>query len=317
MKQKRSIASQAHPRLWAVAMLLCAVALAAGVYLTYTAYMANDYLKAVAATGATQNLFGSDVLIGYTSEKTDDEIDSPSVTVDPSGDECSFSFTIYNYLPGDTKHVNDKDVNAMLTVAATPTDTQKWSIAPGNEQTPSIDGQGVNLSFPGYNATAYTYIVKFSKADLGRISFLIKAKVGENSPGTNLKMLAARITPSERATVSVASVMGDWVDKSSPVGNFDAYNYRVTVSGAAAKVTLTWDANKVELDPHFSANHSGVTFGANDGKQTVTFTMRPGSEIINFFNTGGQPFADWDAIGVTCEGETIANETTAEGGNGE
>lgn len=297
-------------------MLLCAVALAAGVYLTYTAYMANDYLKAVAATGATQNLFGSDVLIGYTSEKTDDEIDSPSVTVDPSGDECSFSFTIYNYLPGDTKHVNDKDVNAMLTVAAT-NNTQSWSIAPGNGQTPSIDDQGVSLSFPGYSARAYTYIVKFSKADLGKISFLIKAKVGENSPGTNLKMLAARITPSERATVSVASVIGDWVDGSSSVGNFDAYNYRVTVSGAAAKVTLMWDADKVELDPHFSANHGGATPVTKDGKQTVAFTMRPGSEIINFFNTGGQPFADWDAIGVTYEGETIANETTAEGGNGE
>lgn len=316
MESKQARTPRAHKRLWAVAMLLCVVALVAGVYLTYSAYMANDYLKAVAATGATQNLFGSDVLIGYTSEKTDDEIDSPSVTVDPSGDECSFSFTIYNYLPGDTKHVNDKDVNAMLTVATTGS-TQDWSIIQGNKQTPSIDVNGTSLPFPGYNARAYTYIVKFSKADFGKISFLIKASVGENSPGTNLKMLAARITPSERATVSVASVMGDWVDKASPVGNFDAYNYRVTVSGAAAKVTLMWDSSKVELDPHFSANHSGATFGTKDGKQTVEFSMQPGSEIINFFNTGGQPFADWDAIGVTCDGETVANETTAESGNGE
>ena len=307
MKQKRSIASQAHPRLWAVAMLLCVIALVVGVYLTYTAYTGSSYLKAVATTGATQNLFGSDVLIGYTSEKTDDEIDSPSVTVDPSGDECSFSFTIYNYLPGDKKRVNDKDVNTALSVTAAG-GANSWSI------NPEIDGQSASLSFPGSTARAYTYIVKFSKADLGKISFLIKAKVGENSPGTNLKMLAARITPSERAIVNAASVMGDWVDKASDVGDFDAYNYRVTVSGAEANVTLTWDSGKVELDPHFAANHSGATFGTTeDGKSTVTFLMQPGSEIINFFNAGGQPFNDWTDIGVTCSGETVAGGTTAEG----
>lgn len=315
MESKQATTPRAHKRLWVVAMLMCVVALVAGVYLTYSAYMANDYLKAVAATGATQNLFGSDVLIGYTNEKADEAIDNRDITVDPSGEECSFSFTIYNYLPGDATRVNDKDVNATLTVTAT--DGKSWNIEQGNKQTPLFDAKGTSLSFPGYKARAYTYIVKFSKADLGKISFLIKAQIGENSPGTNLKMLAAHITPSERATVNVASVTGEWVDEASPVEKFDAYNYRVTVSGATAKVTLAWDDDKVELDPHFPANHSGATFGTKDGKQTVEFTMQPGSEIINFFNTGGQPFDDWLAIDVSCEGETVANETTAEGGNGE
>ncbi len=305
MKQKRSTASQAHPRLWAAAMLLCVIALVAGVCLTYTAYMANDYLKAVATTGVTENLFGSDVLIGYTSETDDGRVDNRSITVDPSGDTCSFSFTIYNYLPGDKNRVNDKNVNATLTVAATDA-TNDWSINP--------DDRGENLSFPGYTATARTYTITFSKNDLGSIAFLIKAQVGENSPGTNLKMLAARVKPSERAIVNAASVMGDWVDKASDVDDFAAYNYRVTVSGAAANVTLAWDSSKVELDPHFAANHSGATFGATeDGKSTVMFLMQPGSEIINFFNAGGQPFNDWTDIGVTCSGETVAGGTTAEG----
>ena len=307
MEQKRSTASQAHPRLWAVAMLLCVIALVAGVYLTYTAYTGSSYLKAVATTGATENLFGSDVLIGYTSEMDDDKIDDRSITVDPSGGQCSFSFTIYNYLSGDEKLVNDKDVNVTLAVTAAG-DTKDWSINP--------DDRGTSLLFRGYTAIARTYTVTFSKDDLGSISFLIKAQVGENSPGTNLKMLAAHVMPSERSIVTAASVMGDWVDKASGAGvdDFAAYNYRVTVSGAAANVTLAWDSSKVELDPYFAANHSGATFGTTeDGKSTVTFLMQPGSEIINFFNAGGQPFNDWADIGVTCSGETVTGGTTAEG----
>ena len=292
-------------------MLLSVAALVMGVYLTYTAYTGNAYLKSVAATGGTQNLFGSDMLMGYTSEVEDSAIDTRNITVDPSGETCSFSFKIYNYLPGDTNRVNDKDVNATLTITATGC-TKDWSVNPAI-------GNGESLSFPGYSAKGYPYTVTFSKEDLGKISFLIKATVGENSPGTNLKMLAARVNPSERSTVAEASVVGDWIKEDSTPENLAAYNYRVTVSGAQANVTLAWDSSKVELDPYFGTNHADATFGTRNGKSTVTFPMQPGSEIINFFHAGGASFDDWDSIGVSCDGETITGAatsgTTTGGGN--
>ena len=163
-------------------------------------------------------------------------------------------------------------------------------------------GGTVDLSFPANKATMYTYKVTFSKADLNKASFTVKAKVGSNSPGTNLKWLAAKIAPSERAEVTASGVSGEWVDKNKDdtnVGDFDAYNYRVTVTGATTKVKLTWGSG-VELDPFFEANReSGYGQAAVSGN-SITCDASPGSEIITFYRKGDSKPTSWEAIGVSC-----------------
>lgn len=287
-------ASKMRKRLWAVAVLLCAVAIATGTYLTYTAFLAGDFLKSVAVSGTSQALFASDMLTGYTNETLNDEgIAVRSVIADTSGEKCSFTFRIYNHLLGDKNKVNDKDVNATLSVKAT--GTTDWSIS----GSPTLTAGGtVGLSFPANKATMYTYKVTFSKADLNKASFTVKAQVGSNSPGTNLKWLAAKIAPAERAEVTASGVSGEWVDKNSDINAFDAYNYRVTVTGTPTKIKLTW-GDKVELDPFFETNHSDAT--VNKNKRVVTFTMEPGSEIITFYRATDTAPGNWgDDIGVTC-----------------
>ena len=121
-------AFKVRKRLWAVAVLLCAVAIATGTYLTYTAFLAGDFLKSVAVSGTSQALFASDMLTGYTNETLNDgDIAVRSVIADTSGENCSFTFRIYNHLLGDKNKVNDKDVNATLSVTATGT-TGTWSV---------------------------------------------------------------------------------------------------------------------------------------------------------------------------------------------
>lgn len=291
--------SKVRKRLWAVAVLLCAVAIATGTYLTYTAFLAGDFLKSVAVSGTSQALFASDMLTGYTNETLNDEgIAVRSVIADTSGENCSFTFRIYNHLLGDKNKVNDKDVNATLSVTATGT-TEAWSIS----GEPALTANGtVGLSFPANKATMYTYKVTFSKADLNKASFTVKAQVGSNSPGTNLKWLAAKIAPSERAEVTASGVSGEWVDKNkndTNVGDFDAYNYRVTVTGATTKVTLTW-GNGVELDPFFKANHKNGDKQATVSGNSVTYDASPGSEIITFYRKGDSKPTSWEAIGVSC-----------------
>lgn len=292
-------ASKVRKRLWAVAVLLCAVAIAMGTYLTYTAFLAGDFLKSVAVSGTSQALFASDMLTGYTNETLNDEgIAVRSVIADTSGENCSFTFRIYNHLLGDKNKVNDKDVNATLSVEATGT-TGTWSV---NGKPTLTEGSSVALSFPANKATMYTYKVAFSKADLNKASFTVKAQVGSNSPGTNLKWLAAKIAPSERAEVTASGVSGEWVDKNkndANVGDFDAYNYRVTVTGATTKVTLTW-GNGVELDPFFKANHKNGDKQATVSGNSVTYDASPGSEIITFYRKGDSKPTSWEAIGVTC-----------------
>lgn len=288
-------AFKVRKRLWAVAVLLCAVAIATGTYLTYTAFLAGDFLKSVAVSGTSQALFASDMLTGYTNETLNDEgIAVRSVIADTSGKNCSFTFRIYNHLLGDKNKVNDKDVNATLSVKAT--GTTDWSIS----GSPTLTAGGtVDLSFPANRATMYTYKVTFSKADLNKASFTVKAQVGSNSPGTNLKWLAAKIAPAERAEVTASGVSGEWVDKNSDINAFDAYNYRVTVTGVTTKVKLTW-GDGVELDPFFEANHKNGNGQAAVSGNSITYDASPGSEIITFYRKGDSKPTSWEAIGVTC-----------------
>lgn len=288
--------SKARKRLWAVAVLLCAVAIVAGTYLTYTAFLAGDFLKSVAVSGTSQALFDSDMLTGYTSENLNDgDIAVRSVIADTSGENCSFTFRIYNHLLGDKNKVNDKDVNATLSVTAKDVEGT-WRV----NGTPALPNDGtVSLSFPANKATMYTYTVTFAKKNLNKASFLVKVVVDSvNSPGTNLKLLAANIAPAERAEVTASGVSGECVDKGNNIGSFDAYNYRVTVTGSPTTVTLKW-GDKVELDPFFVTNHSGAT--ENKSERSVTFTMNPGSEIITFYRAKGDAPGSWGDIVVECK----------------
>lgn len=297
-KRPFCLGSKARKRLWAVAVLLCVVVMATGTYLTYTAFLGGDFLKSVVVSGTSQALFASDMLTGYTSENLNDgEIAVRSVIADTSGENCSFTFRIYNHLLGDKNKVNDKDVNATLSVEAT--GTTDWSIS----GSPTLTAGGtVGLPFPANKATMYTYTVTFAKTDLNKASFTVRAQVGSNSPGTNLKWLAAKIAPAERAEVAASGVSGEWVDKAN-IKDFDAYNYRVTVTGATTKVTLTW-GDGVELDPFFETNHKNGKGKATVSDNSVTYDASPGSEIITFYRKGDSKPTSWEDVGVSCSAAT-------------
>lgn len=302
-KHSFCLGPKARKRLWAVAVLLCIVAMATGTYLTYTAFLGGDFLKSVVVSGTSQALFASDMLTGYTNETLNDgDIAVRSVIADASGEKCSFTFRIYNHLLGDKNKVNDKDVNATLSVKATGT-TKAWSIS--GEPALTADGT-VDLSFPANKATMYTYTVTFAKTDLNKASFTVKAKVGSNSPGTNLKWLAAKIAPAERAEVTASGVSGEWVDRNSDIKAFDAYNYRVTVTGTTTKVKLEW-GDGVELDPFFEQNHKNGNAQATINGNSVTYDASPGSEIITFYRKENSKPTSWDEDGIKVSCSTATS----------
>ena len=285
---------QARKALWAVAFVLVIAALVFGIRLTYSAFSANDHLKAVAVTGTSQSLFASDVLAPYS--ETPAEPAAKSVVVDTSGDRCSFTFRVYNCMLDDTNVFNDKEVDYTLDIQAFSTNegasiTSGWSINPA----------AGTVTLPGTQAKIVTYKVSFDKALLNNIKFKIFANVVPNkSPGTNLACLAAAVTPAERAAVESASVTGSWAD-SGAVGDYAAYNYRINVTGKQQTVTLKW-GEKVELDPHFATNHADANCIVNTDERTATFTMSPGSEIVNFYWAGGSAKpSSWEELGVSVQ----------------
>lgn len=304
-KHSFCLGPKARKRLWAVAVLLCIVAMATGTYLTYTAFLGGDFLKSVVVSGTSQALFASDMLTGSTNEVADGEIATNTIIVDTSGDKCSFTFRIYNYLLGDKNKVNDKDVNATLSVTAKDVKGD-WSIRSIGDTPELTAGGTVNLPFPANKATMYTYMVTFAKTDLNKASFLVKAKVGANSPGTNLKLLAANIAPAERAEVTASGVSGEWVDRNSDIKAFDAYNYRVTVTGTTTKVKLEW-GDGVELDPFFEQNHKNGNVQATINGNSVTYDASPGSEIITFYRKENSKPTSWDEDGIKVSCSTATS----------
>lgn len=277
--------------------LVCAVALVTGGYFTYSAYTANGFLKSVAATGTAQSLFASDLLTGYMSAPDNNELDRAqrTVTVYPNNGQCSFTFSIYNYLLSNSNFCNDKNVTYTLTVEGHGLDGAMWSCSPQ---------AGGSVTLPENQPTKNDYTVTFPEAKLGQAYFVIKATVvsGE-SPGTELTCLAAKVVPSKKAEVKTAVVEGELVDEAGTFAKYAAYNYRVTVTGAPANVTLGWGEN-VELDPFFETNHSTTVDKTN---RTVKFTMEPGSMIVNFYRADGKTPDDWDDLGIWVSGTTQAD----------
>lgn len=279
--------------------LVCAVALVTGGYFTYSAYIANGFLKSVAATGTAQSLFASDLLTGYMSAPSDADLARAqrSITVYPNEGQCSFTFSIYNYLLSNSNFCNDKNVTYALTVEGYGLDGAAWSYAPQ---------PAGNVKLPENQPTKNDYTVTFPEDKLGHAYFVIRATVvsGE-SPGTELTCLAAKVVPSKRAEVKTAAVEGALVDEAGEFTDYAAYNYRVTVTGAPANVTLTWGEN-VEIDPFFETNH-GVT--ADKTNHTVTFTMEPGSLVVNFYRADGKTPDGWDKLGISVSGTTQTGTT--------
>ena len=279
--------------------LVCAVALVTGGYFTYSAYTANGFLKSVAATGTAQSLFASDLLTGYMSAPSNDELARAqrSVTVYPSNGQCSFTFSIYNYLLGNSNFCNDKNVTYTLTVEGYGLDGATWSYAPQ---------PGGSVTLPENQPTKKDYTVTFPEGKLGQAYFVIKATVvSEQSPGTELACLAAKVVPSKKAEVKTTAVEGALVDEAGTFADYAAYNYRVTVTGAPANVTLTWGEN-VEIDRFFEINH-GATVDAT--ARTATFTMEPGSMVVNFYRADGKTPGGWGDLGINVSGTTLTGTT--------
>ncbi len=279
------------------AFVLCVAALVVGARLTWTAYTGNAYLKGVEVTNATQSLFASDMLAGYYSDPGE-SIDARSVVVESVDDDtCRFSFSIYNCLLDDRNVVNDKDVPYVLSVSASGIADSDWSISPA----------AGSVTLPGYTPTVETYTITLPKSALGQASFTVKAAVSSSdgasagSIGTKLNCLAAKIVPNERSSVQAASVAGTLVDKtdSNSPAEYDAYNYRVTVTGIATKVKIVWEPSVVELDPYFKSKHVDAVIDAENG--TATFTMQPGSTVVNFYRVSSVAPDSWDNLNVSAE----------------
>ena len=268
-----------------LAITLSAVALVTGVYLTATAFTANSFLKAVAASNEAENLFASNILAGHTTEPTADKLDASrkSLTFSDKGEWASFTVEVYNFQQSNRSVYNTKDVTYNLSIEAS--GTNLWKVGNDTVAGATYEANGKTLSGTGPQSHLYTIAVP--AGDVGKANFVIKA-VAQQPTGTNLWGLARKVVTGKESTVKTNDVsgyvqtsLGTAAGENANVEDLDAYNYVITVTGQDTDVTLTWNKKNVVLEPYFEENN-----GVKPGDGSVTFHMEPGSKVVTFYRKG-------------------------------
>lgn len=328
------------------AVLLLGFLAAQGTMAAYT----QKYMKAVAATGETQNLFSSDVLTGYRvlPEQT---IDYARISVKPTTQDNStmwFEFQIFNYLPEDRNLINQNNVQYDVSVTLQGTETQigdksQYSLqqfktandadavtAQLGFQNGNSEAKITGITLPGRLARTYRYRVAFPQSAMQNgVTFAVKVTVTNGTAGTVLQGLAAVISTSGGSTeVKTGLTAKRLIDPSS----YDAYRYELTLSGSESKVKLTWP-EYLEIDPlllsqakQTAADGSETNGEYNEGKyayvkdsladnvnqtKSAVIVLQPGTAIIHFYRANAATDAAWKNLAKSWErGEE--NVVTAE-----
>ncbi len=285
-----------------LAIALSVVALVTGVYLTATAFTANSFLKAVAASNEAENLFASNILTGYTTEPTTEKLDSSrkSLTFSETGEWASFTVEVYNFQQSNRSVYNTKDVTYSLSIEAS--GTNSWKV--GDDSISEAKYEANDKTLSGTGPQSHSYTISFPRNDVGKASFVIRA-VAQQPTGTNLWGLARKIVTGTESTVKTNDVSGyvqtpsgTAAGEDASIKDLDAYNYVITVTGQDTDVKLTWNKENVELEPYFGENNN-----VTPGSDSVTFHMEPGSKVVTFYRKGDAVPENVGELGISVSGK--------------
>lgn len=239
---------------WGLVCLLAAVLLLciSGTLMAYTNF--NSVRRLVSVNSDSNVLFYSNLL--YAEPKSTDESDYRTKKLTLT--ENQFTLNIYNHFPGDTATVNDQDITYTLkcTLLSASDNGAGFSVD-GTKFSPLADGSfgtvlsGQTLTGNTASMKSYSIVIPDSETDIVRIR--IEAIPNDASyAATKQHKLAAVILHGE--LVAEDQWTGRIIDqqKGRKPADYDGFNYEISGTGAG-KVTLTWDASALQLDPWFQS----------------------------------------------------------------
>ena len=120
-----------------------------------------------------------------------------------------------------------------------------------------------------------------------------------NSTVTQGRILQAVLIPVEYTPVQGISVKAEFSDsgRGKAPSEYAAYNLTVTIRGGAGTVKITWDKERLDIDPFFTKlgnvleTEDGILLSMNSEDET-------GAYQITFFNHKNQNpmWADWNEL---------------------
>ena len=316
------------------AVLLC-IALTAGA--TFAAYTSQGHMRGVVRNRDNETVrFTSNYLRSCTKSAADKEDYAGKVILysneSVNETEIVIDIYVYNYVLGNMSLINENDItyDMMIKLSGGTKTSYSVKLEDAALTQASSDDSGIIYTTPSDGVTltgrtphANHYTVTITGADLDKIRITAVA-TPRNLSVTGNQLLAAVIAPCTESTVQEFTCKGIFADSTTGTPkDYDAFNYEVSISAGRANVTITWKADKLEIDPFFlkkiaareSDNEYTYTKKNGEGNGSLTFVMDQsagmGDYMIPFYLTSPQEELPdtWEAMDdyISVDGEQIDN----------
>lgn len=170
------------------------------------------------------------------------------------------------------------------------------------------NGGTLNLSgsLSGGRRSTDTYTVSFSQDDYNKVKITVIVTPKDSSLTKNT-VLQATLIPIEYATTQGVSLDWEYTDGIKyKVDEVDAYNVAISISGGEDEVVITWENDKLDIDPFFKEEivTSGGTFTSSGNTSTLSFHMNSeddtGTYQLRFYKHGIDSYgwSDWTDLPI-------------------
>lgn len=148
-----------------------------------------------------------------------------------------------------------------------------------------LNGGTLNLSgsLAGGRRSTDTYTVAFSEDDYNTVEITVTVTSRDLSLTKN-NVLYATLIPIEYATTQGVSLDWEFTDKSYTLDQVDAYNVAVSISGGEDDVVISWENDKLDIDPFFQneITASGGTIAYSENISTLSFHMNSENDTQSY-----------------------------------
>lgn len=183
-----------------------------------------------------------------------------------------------------------------------------------------VNGGTLNLSgsLAGGRRSTDTYTVSFSENDYNNVEITVTVTPRDLSLTKNC-VLYATLIPIEYATTQGVSLEWEFTDgQTYKLDEVDAYNVTVAISGGEDDVVISWESDKLDIDPFFQNEImvSGGTFTENENISTLSFHMNSeddtGTYQLRFYKHGIDSYgwSEWKDLPITINNKNSLSITT-------
>lgn len=288
-------------RIWLLTVLVALILVSTGG--TLAAYVSRSYVKGVATTPKQGFPLSSDYLSVVPKNAEPDQYSDKKILLTEKNEndntDYTLTFSITNSADGT---MSTKRMQYTLHMSGLPQGaTVQYDNKDITNGVTSEDGYPAPVMY-AYTRVTHTYTITIPKNIMASAADITVTVTPDADSDTSGFMLAGRLQPSIIGTVASFSYEGKILE-TGDVTDYAAFNYQISVSnaGEGKEMKLTWNKDKVEIDPLFLEKIGNN--GGNSGELTLTMNDTNSSYLIPFYRLPGSNISSRNDLGIGFEPE--------------